>query len=141
MTEFPEGEFLGLGSYSTSEGDEGDFASYADIGSDYWVISHYMNNKIHTYTSFFYFDDNGFFDVEVTKVKEDGEEETFYGRGYCRSVQCHYAIDLGDSIIEETATFLQAKNRIYWLGSFRPHGYDDDKPSISWETSMMGMNE
>jgi hypothetical protein len=135
MTSLPEGQYLGSGGYTTSFGDKGHFATYADIGSDYWNISHYMDGEIRSYSAFFNFDENGFFDVEMLHQNENGEEDSWYGRGYCQSVQCHYSLLVGDKIVEETVSFVTWEDRVYWVGSVTPHGDDSNGFSVSWESS------
>lgn len=140
MTSLPEGEYLGLGAYTTNWGDEGTFSSYAYVGSDFWEVSHYIDGEVRTYGAFFNFDDNGFFDIEMTYVDENGDEQTVKERGYCRSVQCHYALNFGEKIVEETVSFVTREDKIYWVGSVQPHGDSEDDLAVSWEVAMARMD-
>lgn len=130
---FPEGHYLGLGYFGTNAGDKGEYSTYADIHPDWWKVSHYMEDGgLFSFNAYFSFDENGFFDVAL----EDEYGDYHYGSGYCRSVQCHYAIDLGDRIIEETLSFVTWQNTLYVVGSMRPHGEQDDHFAVSWEATL-----
>jgi hypothetical protein len=136
ITSFPEGRYLGAGYYGTNTGDAGDFSTYAEIYSDGWEVACYIDNgNLISSSAFFNFDDFGFFDVEI-----DTEQGTYYGNGYCRAVQCHYAVDLGDKILEETISFITWENRLYVVGSVRPHGDQENNFAQSWEASLAQLN-
>lgn len=136
ITSFPEGQYLGSGNFTTNQGQEGVFATYAEIGYNWWDVAHYVDGQIRQYGAFTNFDEYGFFDIEMTYLDENGEEATSTGRGYCRSVQCHYSLLVGDKVVEETISFLTWENRIYWLGSVTPHGATEDNFSVSWELAL-----
>jgi hypothetical protein len=136
---FSPGEYLGLGNYMTNLGQEGDYASYAEITSNTWNIAHYHGDELRLYSASFNFHPYGFFEVVLTDNSDEENPKSFEGAGYCWSFQCHIAANFEDSLFEVTATFLPWEDSIYWLGSI--HSLDKDNQfSISWEESMTRIN-
>lgn len=107
LSSFPEGEFIGQGWWSDNKGIQGNYIVSA-ISTTKSIESTYTFNGETKRLGFdAEFDEHGFFSLIVGGIKT--------GSGYCKTVQCHYEIDIGPTKVEETLTFYN--NRLYRLGS------------------------
>jgi hypothetical protein len=139
ITSFPEGSYLGMGTYITLDGTGDSFASYASITANAWQITQYRDGGIYVYDYNFTIDNYGFFSVEVVDNSDPSNPLTYNGNGYCESVQCHMEVDLNDNnTIEQTVTFHPGGTNIYVLGSIRPSDAgSNEQPFVSWEETMV----
>ncbi len=130
MTNLPEGTYQGNGRWSNRAGQKGNYEITSSIKAG--VVSSTYNFDGQTVT----------YEFQV-KPGVNGEFEVFVGgktagRGYCKSVQCHYIVGINTTQIEETLTFVN--DQFYRLGSKHPvmlgllSGGTSDL--TTWEESM-----
>ncbi len=141
ITEFPTGQYLGLGHYVTATNQRGTYSSFADVGPDSFQANYVREYGVGNFSLSFDFNENGFFTVIITEHQVLGDIE-HEGYGYCQSVQCHIRADLGNRLFEETVTFATWENKIYRLGSLSNPPYAIPANVImAWEETMVRVGE
>lgn len=107
MAQFPEQAYNGKGLWKDSSGKTGKYhvrmvATGTRLSGVYDYSGKRVNSSIEAK-----FNQHGGFDVSVSNKP--------VGHGYCLSVQCHYSLNFGEVVLEETVTFLPG--RAYRIGS------------------------
>ncbi|GEM_PF-2331910 len=145
ITEFPEGNYLGMGHYYTDNDQEGYYASYAEVYYDGWELYYGREYGLAAFSLSFDFANNGFFKVNMVehlnhKAQDhngQGQDKYYEGEGYCGSVQCHVSVDMGsDRKLEETVSFATWENKLYRLGSLRKTFANGHSVITKWEEKM-----
>jgi hypothetical protein len=135
ISEFPTGNYLSTGHIYGTNGGESEYASFAALSSDSLNLSIVRDGEVFAYDLDVTFSENGFFSVEALE-----DDETHYGWGYCRSVQCHFEFDLGDRDVEETLTFNDDFS-ILVMGSMTYIDDDGVEQAISWEEHLFRIGD
>lgn len=121
MTNMPDGVYQGQGRWQDSQGQTGSYDINTSVQSNVVSSTYTFGGNTEKYEFEAKVGSNGRFDVFVGGYK--------VGEGYCMSVQCHYELSFGDTVIEETLTFYQ--DNLYRIGSKQVNG-----KNVTWEESM-----
>jgi hypothetical protein len=137
INEFPAGTYLGEGRLSSTWGQDTSYSTMAIVDSEDLQFTIVREGELFSYALSFAFYDGGFFDVEATDSR--APDVNYYGRGYCKSVQCHFDIALDDRLVEETITFATWESKIYTVGSMWMAQPDEngDSQGMSWEERFL----
>ncbi len=137
ITDFPTGQYLGLGHYITASDQSGTYSSLATVNWNTWKVDYVREYGVGAFSLSFDFSDNGFFTVALTEHTALGDI-SHEGHGYCQSVQCHISANLGDRLFEETVTFATWEKKIFRVGSLSsPDVAGAPGLIMAWEEMMV----
>lgn len=134
--DFKDGVYLGHGTFHTTAGAQGAYASYVNIHGNIWETANVQSDWLKLYQAEFIFDENEFFTVNLTEYDPSGEAMLHTGEGYCIKSACHMSAELDDGVLEETVIFNRSGS-IDRLGSLTYIDENDDVQTIAWNERLL----
>lgn len=130
ITTFQSGTYLGSGSYRTSNGASGTYASYITLQNSGWNIIQFRNGALYFYASVLNIDENGFFTIQITDNSNPAQPVTSLGQGNCGSDRCQFNVNLNNGVFVKTIVFDSLNRLVHSSGAIR---YNDGSPWVQME--------